>query len=391
MSKKKYLKEEIMSKKLGLILIILMSISIFSCGVGTGSSSSASSISIGASSSSSASIGSGLQLKLKNYIGAASIGDIVWYGIDHSNKQLIFSNISRQYTWSSTYSEESDGTCKFTIPVIDVTAYFFEIPDKMLVVNFYIRENNTNIPAFAILVPHLIQSEADLTNLKGTYCLLETKRSVKNDFTYGLHEGELDVLSLSSTVITQYYVSNNMTYVKHTLPVKFSNEIKSPYVEAPSWEDGKYVTNNYVFFASDTTFVVDMGIGRGFIVGLKIRTSSFTANDIAGRALFMKFEQHRNANKTNYYSYLDKGYANFSNNNNNLDNWVNGTNFVGQFNILSLQHEGKSIYYMAITNYEVYAPISEDLSCALIYSKRGDMFDLEQEYVFSFGFAKVKQ
>ena len=74
--------EESMFKKLSLFVMSLFFLSlILSCGEAPASG--------GNSSSSNPNVNP----NLKSYIGAASIGDIVWYGVDHSTKQLIFSNI----------------------------------------------------------------------------------------------------------------------------------------------------------------------------------------------------------------------------------------------------------------------------------------------------------
>jgi hypothetical protein len=328
---------------------------------------------------------------LKSYIGAASIGDIVWYGVDHSTKQLIFSNISRQYNWSATYTEQSDGTCKFTVPVINEEASFLEVPDKFLVVQFYIRESNVNVnvPAFAMLVPHTVKSQDDISKLNGLYGILEIHRSTTNDYTYGLNWGDMDAVSLNGTSYKHYKVSNFTGEIDGTGPIIFSNEIGCPVAVISNSNDVTY----FPIFAGEATFAGDFGLGNGFSLGLKLRTNSITYDEAAGEYVVLGMDQWRQQNSISYTSMLLKGIFILSNNisSNTLDVYEGGTNLVDSLIITNGDVEGTKGYCMVSTSPNgVTVVISED-GKSFIFSKHdGDIHNTNSYYQQMFGFGRKK-
>ncbi|MGC8764949.1 MAG: hypothetical protein ACP5QT_03600 [Brevinematia bacterium] len=357
---------------LGVLLIMLL---FFSCGSEPSSASSSAS-----------STSTGTSLNLKNYIGSASIGDIVSYGIDHEGKQLMYSNLTRGYFWSSTYSEESDGSCKFTVPVVDEEAFFIEIPDKMLVVNFYIRENNTNIPAFAVLVPQKINSADDLTNLNGFYAILEAFRLVTNDYGNGLYEVNAGAVEISNTNWSHYKGENSGLSNDDHGTIYFSNEVKLAYAVNPTGEF------SIPMFIGDTTLAADMGIGKGFQVGLKLRTTPVTPSELAGDYIIMFYAQRREPNSTNWTSELTKGIVTLSNNGSYIDVWFYGTNVATmQVHSFPVQNKGINVYTLWNTNGEGGGVIlSEDLSCGFIFEREGWIYNTNDFFFAQFGFVKKK-
>jgi hypothetical protein len=329
---------------------------------------------------------------LKSYIGAASIGDIVWYGVDNSTKQLIFSNISRQYTWSATYTEQSDGTCKFTVPVINEEASFLEVPDKFLVVQFYIRESNVNVnvPAFAMLVPHTVKSQDDISKLNGIYGILEIHRSTANDYTYGLNWGDMDAVSLNGTSYKHYKVISNFTGEKDaTGPIIFSNEIGCPVVVIANNNDVTY----FPIFAGEATFAGDFGIGNGFCLGLKVRTNSITYDEAVGEYVVLGMDQWRKQNSISYTSMLLKNIIILSNNisSNTLDVYEGGTNLIDSLIITNVDFEGTKAYCMVSTSPNGAAVvISEDGKSFILFKGDGNIYNTNWYYQQMFGFGRKK-
>ncbi len=315
--------------------------------------------------SSSSSSGSSVNtdVKLKNYIGSTSIGDIVWYGVDSSKKELQFSNITRGYTWQALYTEQADGTCKFTIPILNKEAVFIEVPDKMLVVNFYIRDTNDNkdYPTFAVLVPQRVNSFDDLTTFKGFYAVLDAVRCTASGYTNGLYLLDVSAVDVNFTNWWHYKGTDDGLSNDSWGFVGFSNEIKSAYAYDPN-------NPNFVLpmFTSDTTFAADKGVDAGFMIGLKIRTNSVDASDVAGEYIVMSFQQERKKYETNYQTILICGIVKLSNNSsaNLVEVWHEDTNYLDSFNIQAFPVIGKSfqIYVAFNTNGKGGMLLSEDLS-----------------------------
>jgi len=366
-----------MFKKLSLFVMSLFVLSlVLSCGEAP------------ASGENSSSSNPNVNPNLKSYIGAASIGDIVWYGVDHSTKQLIFSNISRQYTWSATYTEQSDGTCKFTVPVINEEASFLEVPDKFLVVQFYIRENGTNIPAFAMLVPHTVKSQDDISKMNGLYGILEIHRSTANDYTYGLNRGSMDAVSVNGTNYKHYKVISNFTgEIDGIGPIIFSNEIGCPVAVI---ENNNGVTY-FPIFAGEATFAGDFGLGNGFCLGLKVRTNSITYDELAGEYVVLGMEQWRGRNSISYTNMLLKGIFILSNNisSNTLDVYEGGTHLIDSLIITNVDFEGTKGYCMVSSN-GVAVVISEDGESFIFSKNDGKIDDTNSYYQQMFGFGRKK-
>ncbi len=331
---------------------------------------------------------------LKSYMGAASIGDIVWYGIDSQSKSLMFSNITRGYTWSSTYTEQSDGSMKFTIPVINKEAYFIEIPDKLLVVIFEILDQNTNYPAFAILVPQTINSREDMTNLNSAYFFLEAERISDGEYK-GLYNLYPCALLLTPSNVTKYNGDNGILTNEGTIPIYFSDSEKACYAVV---NDGGMDHTNY-FYANNKTFVLDRGLNRGFAFGSVVRTNEPSTTELVGNYVFMIFSQGRDAGQTNLrYNEVNKGWVTLSNTGSYLDVYV-GSNLnsldrvdtVTNFRVYSTDSKINA-YCLLSTNASEDSPLvivlGDDLNYAFLVEDDGNPTDTNSDYRVQFGFIK---
>ncbi len=347
------------------------------------------------SSSSSSSVSSiPTSQNLKSYMGAASIGDIVLYGIDDQNKNLIFSNLTRQYYWSATYTEQEDGTMKFTIPVINEDAYFLEIPDKLLVVLFAIRDEGKDYPAFAVLAPHTIQSSNDMAGLNNLYFYLEAERISEGDYK-GLYNLEAAGILVTPSNAIHYDKSNNgnLLYPDPPVSIGFDNNNKMCYVEIPEGPN----TNKFHFVASDKSFVLDRGINKGFAFGCTFVTNAPGLDDIAGTYVVMGFEQRREAGQTNLdYNHVTKMKVMLSNTGSHLDVYLYNTNNQSfekgdTLQIVNFQSiDGKiNAYCLYSTNQEnENVIVIGDTNYAFMFHNRGEASNINDLYDMKFGFIK---
>jgi hypothetical protein len=335
-------------------------------------------------------------------MGAASVGDFISYVIDDSNDQLIFSNITRNYMWSAGFTPQTDGSCKFTIPVLNIDAYFLEIPDKALIVTFQIGTGAGGgapyKPALAILTPNTITDSNGLTNMNGMYFQI-----VANKITNSINPWEIGLYTSPDTMGV-YFTNANITVFGynptngHIVPNGFTGTIiysnNTTYGPTPG---GGYIPTS----ANGYTYVADFGQDQGFSFGCLLRQTLTQPSDYAGKYILMYLQQYRNRNQTALTNdFVVRGYAILSNNGAYEDVYLS-TNDIDYTYVSTMLTTNSVIdppvssvaYYALPTNTNgggVLVP-SADMTMALISFSHGNESDTNNDFGVTLGFAKKIQ
>ncbi len=385
------------------ILIPSVVLLIYSCSVASNNSSSSSTKISDNSSSSIPTTQNNLKLKL--YMGSASVGDFISYVIDNSNNQLIYSNMTRGYSWSANFTVQPDGSRMFNLPNgfgNSTAAYFIEIPDKVLAVTFQIGTGSGGgapyKPALAILTPNTITNSAGLTNMNGMYFQLLASKvtNSSNPWEIGLYSiNQMGVyITNASVTVFQSNPSN-----QHISPNGFTGTViysnNTTYGPSPG-ENG--VGTNYIpASANGYTYVADLGQDAGFSFGCLLRQTQIQPADYAGKYILMYLDQSRNRNETVLtQDNVVRGYAILSNNGPNVDIYTS-TNDADYNYVTTMLADSAIIdyplnsvvYFARPTNSGGGGALvpSADLSMALLGFGHGSSYDTNNDFQAMFGFA----
>lgn len=221
-----------------------------------------------------------------SYSGSASEGDVVTFSIDQDNLAYSYTNETTGSSGSGSYTVMDDNRFEGIYQVATGSDYFYavELDNKILAANFN-TGNATNEISFGI--SSAFDNTGKTDQIAGDYLWIQVDNS-SGTKKWGLLE-VADDLS---------WEKEDFTTDSSQSPLTLS-AISTPYQSGTSSVDGTHKERLNVLvngtssiyqgfvYASDTSaaYLLDLGEGNGFMLGLKAYTPSLT--DIAGDYKFV--------------------------------------------------------------------------------------------------------
>lgn len=306
---------------------------------------------------------------VKNYAGSGSEGDLITFNINQTDKTYVVDNETTGKTESGSYSILTDPALKgiYQVNASGSTFYGVELNDRIIAANFP-TGNPLNTISFG--VSSQLDNTNNLANISGDYIFITmSNKGIMND--PNIKEwGILNINSDKSWKKKNFASNTGDGSVTDMSPELYSGALSiSNADESGTWEvNGTHkerlkvkingVTtepSGYVYAtANEGAFLLDLGTGNGFLLGLKITTNA-TLNNISGD-----------------YKYINvwdngKGAGNYSIDNNGKLTWTHigsDGNSTGNFQLNQCSNVFKNVFYankvLIETNYY------EDIYCVII-------------------------
>lgn len=305
---------------------------------------------------------------INDYSGSGSEGDLITFSINQTNNSYSIVNETTSVSDNGTYSVMNDsnfnGIYKVNIGTSDF--YAVELSDKILAANFPTGNPNNNI---SFGVSSELDNTSNISNIKGDYVfMVMDNNGIMSDPTIK----EWGILTLNdSTWFKKNFATNTgdgsvteMSPDLYTgsLPLTSGDESGKWNVDGTNKErlnvtiDGIPVNlSGYVYAtASEASFVLDLGTGNGFLLGLKI-TNSISFSDIQGDYKFVNVWD--NGFGAGNYSINSTGYVNW------YHDGSDGAT-TGNFQLTQCSNIFKNVFY--VKNTLIDTAYYEDIYCVII-------------------------
>lgn len=230
------------------------------------------------------------------YKGSASHGDLVTFEIDKTNKSYEVSNHTTGQNENGSYTI-MDGVLNgiYKITVGNDNFYAVELDDKVIAANFPTGNAENNI-SFGI--SSSINNVGKESQIVGDYIYIHFSNDAINGNVRNKEWGIVSVLSSGTLYIKPFATGgdpgqNGLTPLEPetfdlALPLT-SGDLQGSWsvngtekVKLNVGIEGTQYTGFSYTTQSSAVFMLDMGTGNGFILGLKISSSSTTLSQLAG-------------------------------------------------------------------------------------------------------------
>lgn len=234
------------------------------------------------------------------YKGSASKGDLVTFEINKSNKTYIVSNETTGNTENGTYSIlESALSGIYKITSGDNSFYAVELDDKVIAANFP-TGNSENKISFGI--SSSIDNTGKVSQLTGDYIYISFRNTAVNDNVRNKEWGIVSVLSNGVIYIKPYATGGTpgVSGLTALAPENFNSTLPLSAGIQGAWSvdnsdkvklnvgiNGTQYTGYAYTSSTATAFLLDMGVGNGYLIGLKIPTTTPSISQLAGTYRFI--------------------------------------------------------------------------------------------------------
>ena len=305
---------------------------------------------------------------VKAYSGSGSAGDLITFDINHTDKSYTINNETTGRKESGTYSVMTSSGLEgiYEVKIGASKFYAVELDDRIIAANFP-TGNPENTISFG--VSSTLDNTSNTGNIAGDYAfIIMDGNGIMNDPSIK----EWGILSVKSnhTWIKQSYASNTGdSSVPEMNPELYSGQLPlSSGDGSGSWAvngnhkerldvtiDGSAESlSGYVYAdAKEAAFLLDLGTGNGFLIGLKITNSSL--GSIAGDYKFVNV--------------WDNGFGagNYSINSSGNVNWVHqgsDGSSSGNFQLTQCPNVFSNIFYSP--NVQLEPNYYEKLYCVIV-------------------------
>jgi hypothetical protein len=239
---------------------------------------------------------------IQGYSGSASYGDIITYSIDSTKKVYTIHNETTGATDSHSYIDSANSmlTGVKEVTFDGNTYYAVELDGKIIVTNFP-SGNSSNKVCFGV------SSALDNTGLTNQFAGDYAWIQLKEDATPYRAWGGLTIYGAGTYGMKGY--SSNLNPLESTsIPFPLSDSSIAIGADHGTWvSDGTHkervnvhsetlTPSDYTGFAyvsaDSTVFLMDLGIGNGFMLGVKNPSSQYTPDQIAGTYKFVDVDNN---------------------------------------------------------------------------------------------------
>ena len=287
---------------------------------------------------------------IMKYSGSGSEGDLITFDINHTTESYTIHNETTGNTDNGNYDviTSSDLSGIYNVNIGSNTFYAVELDDRLIAANFPTGNPENNI-SFGVSAS--IDNNGNEDNIVGDYIyIVMDNHGIMNDTA--IKEWGLLNIKSDHTWLKQNYASNtgNGTVTEQqpenfvgNLPITTGDESGGWSINGANKErlnvtiDGaSIVLTGYAYAtANEAAFLLDLGTGNGFLIGLKI-TNNSSFSSIAGDYKFVNV--------------WDNGFGagNYSVTNTGMVSWVhNGSegNTSGNFQLTQCANSIKNVYY----------------------------------------------
>lgn len=242
----------------------------------------------------------GGQDNIKTYSGSASFGDILTFSINSSSKVYEIRNETTHVTESHTYTDSNDPNLSGVKEVnySGKTYYAVELDGKIIVTNFPSGRPDSKL---CFGVSSVLDNSGRTAQFAGNYTWIQLREDSNDpggrswgpltnhaDGTYNmdiffskndLPDAKMNLFQMTNSTCTDYgtWVSNGTH--KERVDVH-SNSTTFP-------ENERDYTGFAYVSADSTVYLMDLGEGNGFMLGIKNPSSHYTEDQIAGTYKFV--------------------------------------------------------------------------------------------------------
>jgi len=240
------------------------------------------------------------------YSGSASFGDLVTFSINRTTKSYAVHNETTSTNESGVYTDLTT-TFSGVKSIVVGTNHFYavELTDKIIAANFPTGRAENNI---SFGVSSAIDNSGRVSEIAGVYSWVRISDDAINGSTGTKEWGILNVSSsgtwgkwnfatrgdgsdfpaMDPSLLGDLQTLMTNTAADETGTWTVSGTNKERLTVLASTPTGTETLTGFAYAAGDgSAFMVDLGTGNGFLLGLKNPTTHYTAADIAGTYKFI--------------------------------------------------------------------------------------------------------